>query len=122
MFKFILECFNDRARGKQAAMVGKRCVPHQDFLVLERRHSIADNFNGVGGYNGANSGANFIQRTAGGAGNTSEVLIDIPGSSFPFGCGTAFGWFHFFHMGDATSSRKKLPTLLPQGATKNAEI
>lgn len=43
-FEFFPERFDHCPGRKQAAVIGKSAKPHQHFLVLERRNSVADNF------------------------------------------------------------------------------
>jgi len=43
-FEFGFELFDYGSSGEQAAVIGKRGVPHQHSFILESRNSVADDF------------------------------------------------------------------------------
>ena len=83
--QFVLEHRDDGRGGEQAAVVGE-CSKVDDVLfVLEGRDAVADGLDRFFRYDGADGGADVLQRGAGGLGDAGEIGVD--GSEGFHACG-----------------------------------
>src|SRR5215470_7261219 len=64
VFQFSLKSFDDRSRREQAAMVGKRCIPHEHLFALESGNPVADGLGGVSRDGRAKRLAHLVQSAA----------------------------------------------------------
>ena len=81
--QFVFECVDDRGSWKQAAMIGKSCIPHQYLLVSESRNTITDDLHSPCWYGRADGLAHLVQHPSCRLRNSSKIFVNslsrIPG-------------------------------------------
>lgn len=95
----VFERLDDRGSWKQAAMIGKSCIPHQHLLMSESRNTIADDLHSLCGYSRADALAHLVQLPSCRLRNSSKIFVNSLSSTFGFLWRCTLRGFLRFHQG-----------------------